>query len=151
MNGRVNGSYEDYVMATGGTAPYKWSIVSGKKPAGTSLTYSSSTSHKLYLTGKPTKADSYTFTVKVRDKNGRTTTKKLTLTIRASNGSLPQTSGNYIPSNITLSVSSSDIISSGTEREEGTFTLPAELVEDGIRVQAMNEDITTNEININAD
>ncbi|MBI3483892.1 MAG: putative Ig domain-containing protein [Acidobacteria bacterium] len=48
--------------ASGGTAPYRWTLVSGDLPAG--LSFATSTGD---ITGTPSSADSQTFTVKLED------------------------------------------------------------------------------------
>jgi hypothetical protein len=70
-NGTVGGAYSAVVAATGGCTPYKWSIASGKLPAGISDTSTANTID-LDLTGIPTDAGSYRFTVSVKDCGGHT-------------------------------------------------------------------------------
>lgn len=53
--------YAQQLMATGGTAPYKWSMVSGSLPTGVTLSLSGS------LAGRPTESGSFTFVVQVID------------------------------------------------------------------------------------
>ena len=76
--GKVGTYYNDYVKATGGTSPFTWTKTSGTIPSGMSL-YSSS--NYVYLRGTPTKAGTYSFTLKVKDKYGYTDTKSFTMTI----------------------------------------------------------------------
>ena len=66
------------LAATGGTAPYKWSIASGKLPTG--LTLNATTG---IIAGKPTKAGTATFMVKVTDAKKRTNQQPLALTVNA--------------------------------------------------------------------
>ena len=63
-NGTVGTAYNGVVNASGGCTPYKWTIPSGALPAGVTSKSSSSTT-SLNLTGKPTKASTSSFTVKV--------------------------------------------------------------------------------------
>jgi hypothetical protein len=63
-NGTVSTAYSAVVKASGGCTPYKWAIASGALPAGVTAKASSTTT-SLNLTGTPTTAATYSFTVKV--------------------------------------------------------------------------------------
>ncbi|MBR0185035.1 MAG: putative Ig domain-containing protein, partial [Synergistaceae bacterium] len=76
--GVVKAKYSSAVTVGGGTAGYTWTKASGTLPAGLKLTYSGA---KATLSGTPTKAGSYTFTIEVKDKNGVVATKKFTVKI----------------------------------------------------------------------
>jgi hypothetical protein len=67
--GTVGGYYSSSATVIGGTGPYTFSIASGALPAG--LTLNTSTGA---VTGTPTKAGTYTFTVKVTDSKGNSAT-----------------------------------------------------------------------------
>ena len=71
-------SYNSSVTVGSGVASYKWVKASGTIPTGLKLTYSGA---KATLSGTPTKAGSYTFTLQVKDKNGAVGTKKFTVKI----------------------------------------------------------------------
>ena len=77
--GKVKTTYGSVTLqATGGVAPYKWSLAKGNKlPAGLTLNAAGT------LTGKPTKATvtPASFTVQITDSKKRTDTQLLTLTI----------------------------------------------------------------------
>ena len=77
-NGIVKAKYNSAVTVGGGTAGYTWTKASGTIPTGLKLTYSGA---KATLSGTPTKAGSYTFTLQVKDKNGAVGTKKFTVKI----------------------------------------------------------------------
>lgn len=77
-NGTVGTSYSDWVSVSGGTSPYTWKKLSGSVPPGLKLTYSGT---RATLSGTPTNAGTYTFTLKVTDKNGYKTTKTFTIVI----------------------------------------------------------------------
>jgi Putative Ig domain len=66
--------------ATGGTAPYVWTVATGNLPAGITLGSSGA------LTGKPTVTGTSTFTVRVTDAGNLTLTKAMTLTVQATLG-----------------------------------------------------------------
>ncbi len=74
--GIIKAAYSVTIERTGGASPYTWAISSGKLPAGLTL---NKTTGK--LSGKPTKAGTFNFTVKVTDKNKKTATKAFTLKI----------------------------------------------------------------------
>ena len=72
----VNVPYSFYVQAQGGTGTYTWAISGGSLPPG--LSFSSMTAQ---ISGTPTGAGSFTFTVKVTDAASMSGTKQLTLMV----------------------------------------------------------------------
>src|SRR5207302_1344801 len=64
------------MAATGGTAPYSWSVVSGSLPAGLSLVAASGA-----ISGTPSGSGTSTFTVQAADSNAQNTTATFSLTI----------------------------------------------------------------------
>ncbi|MGB2635563.1 MAG: putative Ig domain-containing protein [Candidatus Acidiferrum sp.] len=81
--GQVGVAYSTTLAASGGTTPYSWSLSSGILPAGLSLSTGGT------LSGTPTTAGSFTFTIKVTDSTtptAQTATKSLTFTAAAANG-----------------------------------------------------------------
>ncbi|MDQ3930197.1 MAG: putative Ig domain-containing protein [Chloroflexota bacterium] len=72
--GTVGQSYYGSFTADGGTRPYKWSIVAGQLPPGIKLSDNT-------ITGTPTTAGTFTFTVKVVDNAGQQTSREFSLTI----------------------------------------------------------------------
>jgi hypothetical protein len=77
-NGTVNKAYNITVTAKGGTPAYSFSISAGSLPPGLTLNSSSGA-----ITGLPTTAGKYTFTVKVTDSAGATATAPGTINIAA--------------------------------------------------------------------
>ncbi len=77
-NGTVGSTYSATVSATGGTAPYTFSLAAGQLPAG--LTVSASGS----LSGTPTAAGSSSFTIQARDAGGQTASKAYAVSVTAS-------------------------------------------------------------------
>jgi len=71
-------TYSATLTATGGTAPYSWSISSGSLPSGLTLGASSGS-----ITGTPTVSGSFTVTAQVKDAVGQTAQKALSLSIAA--------------------------------------------------------------------
>ncbi|MBQ4432231.1 MAG: putative Ig domain-containing protein, partial [Synergistaceae bacterium] len=126
--------------ASGGASPYVWSIGAGKLPDGLKL--NSSTGK---ITGVASKAGTFTFTVKAKDKNGAAGTKAYTVKVtqtkvtgtlanavkgssytatpKASNGASPYvwsvSSGN-LPTGLKLNSSTGKI--SGTPSKTGSYT-----------------------------
>ncbi|HEX4094086.1 MAG TPA: fibronectin type III domain-containing protein [Trebonia sp.] len=76
--GEVSVGYSDQLTATGGTGALTWSVSSGSLPPG--LTLNPSTG---LLSGTPTTAGSYAFTVKVTDAAGGSATQATSVTIAA--------------------------------------------------------------------
>ena len=71
-------AYSDQLTVTGGTSPFTWSVSSGSLPPGVTLGASTG-----LLSGTPTTAGSYAFTVKVTDSSGLSSTEPVTMTIIA--------------------------------------------------------------------
>lgn len=80
-SGVAQTNYSRTLQATGGTTPYTWSIVGGSLPAGVTLTSAG------VLTGTPTAAGSFSFSVRSTDVGGRYATAPLTLVIAPNNAS----------------------------------------------------------------
>ena len=79
--GTVGAAYSQTLGATGGQTPYTWSVVSGSLPAGLSLGASTGT-----ISGTPTTANTYNFTVRVTDSQGTPDTDDQALSITVSAG-----------------------------------------------------------------
>ena len=78
--GNVGTDYANFVTATGGNGtPYRWSISAGKLPNG--LRISDFASASGLISGRPTKVQTSTFTVRARDQAGNSTTRQFTITI----------------------------------------------------------------------
>jgi hypothetical protein len=67
--------YEDFLDASGGTAPYTFAVTSGAPPAGVTVDTDG------YLSGIPAAAGSYTFTVRVTDLHSSTGFRTYTLDV----------------------------------------------------------------------
>jgi len=140
--GTVSASYSQTLAATGGAAPYTWSISSGSLPSGLALNAGTGE-----ISGTPTSTGTTSFTVRVTDSVSATATRSLSITVAAAvsvttatlpNGavgtSYSQTvaatggTGSYtwaitsgsLPGGLTLTASSGRI--SGTPNSAGTFS-----------------------------
>jgi len=74
-NGKIGVAYSQALQATGGTAPYTWSLVSGSLPSELILGSSG------VITGTPTAATTEKFTIKVTGSDSQFITANFTLTI----------------------------------------------------------------------
>lgn len=74
-DGYVSESYSQLVTAWNGKPPYTFSVSSGSLPAGITLASSGA------LTGTPTSAGTATLDIQVRDANGQTATRTLSLSV----------------------------------------------------------------------
>jgi len=81
-SGQVNSAYSGSLAASGGTAPYTWSLSSGSLPAGLTLISSGQ------ISGTPTASGTSLFTVKVTDSSSpaQNATANLSLTIIVTTG-----------------------------------------------------------------
>ena len=75
--GTVGDAYSATLTASSGTPPYTWSIISGALPAGLALSSAGA------ITGTPTTAGTYQFTVQVTDAASLSSTQLLSITIGA--------------------------------------------------------------------
>jgi hypothetical protein len=74
--GQVGVFYETGVFADGGVPPYRWSLAAGQLPPGLSLTTSPGR-----ITGTPTTAGTFTFTLRVTDSAGTQATQQFSITV----------------------------------------------------------------------
>ncbi|MBR0151974.1 MAG: putative Ig domain-containing protein, partial [Synergistaceae bacterium] len=134
-------SYTGTPKATGGAGAYTWSISAGKLPDG--LKINSKTGK---ITGTATKAGTFSFTVKAKDKNGAAATKKFTVKVtqtkvtgtipgvtkgssytatpKASGGASPYTwsiSAGKLPNGLKINSKTGKI--TGTPTQAGTFKI----------------------------
>ena len=74
------GSYSHSMSATGGVAPYNWTVNSGALPAG--LTLASTGPRTATIAGTPTTTGTSTFTIRVTDAIGVSLEQTITLTVQ---------------------------------------------------------------------
>ncbi len=132
-SGQIGSAYSDTLTVSGGTSPYAWSVSAGSLPAG--ITLNSATG---VLSGTPTAAGSFPFTVEVTDANGQNATQGATLVIAPSaavtasastvNFGKPVTlTATLTPDAASGSVTFTDLLSSGPQKGQavtlGTVTL----------------------------
>jgi large repetitive protein len=80
--GMVGGAFAQNFFLSGGAGPYTWSVASGQLPPGLVLqTFSDPRDANDELTGTPTTAGTYTFTMRLTDYAGQQATQQFTLTI----------------------------------------------------------------------
>ena len=74
--GTVGTFYQVHFFADGGVQPYSWALVAGQFPPGLSLDPSG------LLSGTPTTAGTFPFTVRVTDQSGQQATGQFNITVR---------------------------------------------------------------------
>jgi hypothetical protein len=80
--GTVGQPFAQNFFLSGGAAPYTWSLASGQLPPGLTLqTFASPRDASDELAGTPTKAGTYTFTMRLTDYPGQQATQQFTLVI----------------------------------------------------------------------
>jgi hypothetical protein len=80
-NGTVGNTYNAVINVAGGSSPFNWSLTSGTAPPG--LGFSVSSIAGLTVSGAPTVAGSYTFTMQVLDVCNAVTSQSYTVVIAA--------------------------------------------------------------------
>ncbi len=75
-NGNIGGPYDAVLTATGGKAPYTWTVAAGALPTGLTLAPSTGT-----ITGTPNTAGSFTFTMQVTDSSAPAMTARQQFTL----------------------------------------------------------------------
>jgi hypothetical protein len=139
-NGGRGAAYSQPISATGGRAPYRWSIASGAQPPGLQLNASTGV-----LSGTPSASGTYGFTVEVADAGSQTARAAFSIVIgdplsivtgdlmatfnqafsralQASGGFAPYTwsmTGGSLPQGLTFNAAAATI--SGTPAAAGTF------------------------------
>jgi hypothetical protein len=104
--GQVSVGYAATLAATGGKAPYSWSISTGTLPAGLTLSGAGQ------ISGTPTTAATSSFTVKVTDSSApaKTATQSLSLTVAPTGPAISVTPGSVTFPNVTVGSSNSQTI-----------------------------------------
>ena len=80
--GTVGQAFGQNFFLSGGAGPYSWAVASGQLPPGLALqTFAAPTDANNELTGTPTTAGTYTFTMRLSDFAGQQATQQFSLTI----------------------------------------------------------------------
>jgi hypothetical protein len=106
--GFVAGGYSATLAATGGSAPYSWSLASGSLPNG--LTLSSAG----VVSGTPSLAGSFSFSVQVKDASSATASRNFSINIASPSPSVAITSpvsGFSVAGTVSVSGTASDSVS----------------------------------------
>lgn len=82
-NGTLGTSYSGIINTSGGCTPFSWSTASGNLPAGISMKPSKSTT-SLTLTGTPSRAATYSFTISLKGCGGHISKQTYTVAIQSS-------------------------------------------------------------------
>ena len=82
-NGVLKDSYTAVVTASGGCTPYKWKVSSGTLPTGVTMKASSSTTSAT-LSGTPSKAATYSFTLSATGCGGHVATASYKVVVQSS-------------------------------------------------------------------
>lgn len=110
--GGVGVSYAHAFSASGGATPYSWSLQSGALPDGLSLSAAG------VLTGTPTTAGTFNFTVRVTDKVNATATQAFAIVITAEAGG-----GGGVTHRV-LAQAGAEVIGAGSTSAAGNVTIP---------------------------
>jgi hypothetical protein len=105
--GTVNAAYAAQLSASGGTAPYTWTLVSGALPAGLTLSAGGA------ITGTPTAQGTSGFTVQAKDAVGTTATGAFSITISAAGTPLSLGTGTLPSGTVGVAYSATIPVSGG--------------------------------------
>lgn len=103
--GEVGVAYSVQLAATNGTSPFTWAVSAGALPPGLNLSSAGG-----LLSGTPTAAGSYPFTVQIVDASGQTASKAVTLVIAAA----PSLTFAPDPGEVAVAYSQQPTVSGGT-------------------------------------
>jgi hypothetical protein len=164
-SGTVGSTYSSLLQASGGTAPYSWSITGGSLPGGLALTAANGV-----ITGTPTTSGTFSITATVSDAGNPAQTKSATLSLviapvpltiatstlpsatqssgyssslQATGGTAPYTwsiTSGALPAGLTLSANNGVI--SGTPTASGSFTIGATVKDAGSPSQTTTATVT---------
>ncbi|HYL65246.1 MAG TPA: Ig-like domain-containing protein, partial [Candidatus Methylomirabilis sp.] len=105
--GTVAGVYSSALAATGGSTPYSWSLFSGSLPSGLTLNASGT------ISGTPSLAGSFPFTVQVKDSSSQSASRNFSVNVATPSPSVAITSpvsGTTVSGTISVSGTASDSI-----------------------------------------
>jgi phosphodiesterase/alkaline phosphatase D-like protein len=93
----VGNAYSTSLVAAGGSQPYFWTVTSGSLPEGVALNYLSGV-----LSGTPTSAGNFTFTIQVRDNTNDNTLKEFSMAVEGSPTATTQLASSITDTTATL-------------------------------------------------
>jgi uncharacterized repeat protein (TIGR03803 family) len=130
----VGQNYSQTLTATGGTAPYTWSVTSGNLPPGLTLEGPNG-----IISGKPSQFGTYTFTIQAQDNSvtPETITAVLTMTVNTGLAVNPTT----LPQGL-IGTAYSQVISVTGGIAPYTLTIPASSLPDGLAFNAATSTIS---------
>jgi hypothetical protein len=114
-NGVVGNGYNQTITRTGGVAAFSWAVTSGSLPTGLNLGSGTGA-----ITGTPTVANTFNFTVTVTDSLGWTDSQALTIVIQ---NPTPTNTPTFTPSNTATNTPTNTLTPSNTPTNTPTFTL----------------------------
>jgi hypothetical protein len=105
-NGTVGAAYDATLAASGGTAPYTWSVVSGQLPGGLKLSGAGT------ISGTPAAAGTFSFTLQVKDSGAspQAATSSQVIAIGASGTPTPPTSPTPETTGLSVHVSGNHLV-----------------------------------------
>ena len=127
--GTVGVAYSTSLMATGGTTPYSWSVISGSLPAGLALSASTG-----MITGTPTVQGTSTFTAQAQDATGTEASASFSITINPAQSQLTLTITNLPGATVGVPYTGTIGVTGGTAPYSCSIiagTLPAGLTLNG--------------------
>lgn len=151
----VNVAYQAPVSASGGDAPFTWVVLSGALPPGLAL--NGSTSASTYITGTPTAAGTYHFTLQATDTLSRVASVALTMVVNPQTACVLQ--GNYTlrftgfrgngdaTHAASIQISSAGVITGEQDYKDSSHSITAETLSSGTCV---NRETNTGVLTLNA-
>ena len=121
-NGAVGTAYSQPVAASGGSGAYTWTLISGSLPPGLSLNGAT-------ISGKPTAAGAFGFTLQVSDATGATSVKQFAITVAG--GALVITTTSLNDATLGVAYTQTIVVTGGTNLYSWSITsgqLPPGLV-----------------------
>ncbi|HEV2314376.1 MAG TPA: putative Ig domain-containing protein [Candidatus Acidoferrales bacterium] len=108
---QTRGSYQASLAASGGKAPYTWNVTSGVLPTGLALTSATGT-----ISGIPSQAGAFSFSVQVRDSSSplQTASASLTLNVSSATSSLKIVNTSLPAGQVGVAYQASNTASGGT-------------------------------------